>query len=131
MISKKNVLLYCRATGDEQIVCSSLAMQEKKMREYCDNNGYEIIGVFHENSSAITFDMERPMIKQMYEYCKSNKGQIDKILSLEWGRYSRSLEGRFTGKRIFYDELGVEISAIESPICFTDTEWATTILSTF
>lgn len=131
MISKKNVLLYCRATGDEQIVCSSLAMQEKKLREYCDNNGYEIIGVFHENSSAITFDMERPMIKQMYEYCKSNKGQIDKILSLDWGRYSRSLEGRFTGKRIFYDELGVEISTIKSPICFTDTEWDTTILSTF
>lgn len=131
MTSKKNVLLYCGATGDEQFVCSSLEMQERKLREYCDSNGYEVVGVYHENSPALTFGTERPMIKKMYDYCKSNSGQIDKILSLNWGRYSRSLEGIFACKRIFYDELGVEINTIESPICFTDTEWATIIINSY
>ena len=49
------------------------------------------------------------------------------MLFLRWDRFSRNVEFAFTYKRKFYDELGVEINAIESPIDFKGSEWSTNL----
>ena len=49
------------------------------------------------------------------------------MLFLRWDRYSRNVEFAFAYKRKFYDELGVEINAIESPIDFKGSEWSTNL----
>ena len=46
------------------------------------------------------------------------------MLFLRWDRFTRNQEFAFTYKRKFYDELGIEINAIESPIDFKGTEWS-------
>ena len=120
-----NVLLYCRVSTDEQAEGCSLDFQERYLKAYCSNHGYNVLEkAYREDYSAKHYDLRRPEMKKMYQYCKKNKGKVNKILFLRWDRYARNVEFAFTYKRKFYDELGVEINAIESPIDFKGTEWS-------
>lgn len=122
-----NVILYCRVSTDEQADGCSLEMQEKYLRAYCNNHGYTIVGEkqpYKEDFSAKHHDLRRPVMKRLFEYCKKHKHEIDKVLFLRWDRFTRNLEFALTYKRKFYDELGIEINAIESPIDFKGTDWS-------
>ena len=122
-----NVILYCRVSTDEQADGCSLDMQERYLRAYCTNHHYNIVGEeqpYKEDYSAKHYDLRRPKLRQIYDYCKRHKHEVDKVLFLRWDRYSRNVEFAFTYKRKFYDELGIEINAIESPIDFKGTEWS-------
>ncbi len=120
-----NVILYCRVSTDEQADNCSLDIQEQRLRAYCLAHDYTIEAVKKEDYSAKHFDLKRPEMKSIYEWCKKNKGKVNKILFLRWDRYARNVEFSFAYKRKFYDELGIEINAIESPIDFSGTEWST------
>ena len=119
-----NVILYCRVSSDEQAEGCSLNEQERQLRSYCTINGYNVIDVYKEDFSARKYDLNRPEMKKIYEYCKKHRGKVQKILFLRWDRYARNVEFAFAYKRRFYDELGIEINAIESSIDFQGTEWA-------
>ena len=119
-----NVILYCRVSTDEQREGSSLEVQEQYLRAYCANQNLNIIDVYREDFSAKDFSLQRPEMKKIYDYCRKHKGQVSKVLFLRWDRYARNVEFAFAYKRKFYDELGVEINAIESPIDFSGTEWS-------
>lgn len=122
-----NVILYCRVSTDEQADGCSLDMQERYLRAYCDNHHYNIIGEeqpYREDYSAKHYDLRRPKMKQLYNYCRKHRHEVDKVLFLRWDRFTRNLEFAMTYKRKFYDELGIEINAIESPIDFEGTEWS-------
>ena len=119
-----NVILYCRVSTDEQREGSSIEVQEQYLRAYCSNRGFNVVDVYKEDYSAKDYDMKRPEMKKIYDYCRKHKGLVSKVLFLRWDRYSRSVEFAFAYKRKFVDELGVEINAIESPIDFSGTEWA-------
>ena len=119
-----NAILYCRVSSDEQAENCSLEVQENYLRSYCANHGFSVVAVYREDYSAKHFDMRRPEMKKIYDYCRKHKREVDKILFLRWDRYSRNVEFAFTYKRKFYDELGIEINAIESPIDFKGTEWS-------
>lgn len=118
-----NVLLYCRVSSDEQAENTSLDFQEDSLRKYCERNHFNVIGVYREDYSAKHCDLKRPKMREMYNYCKSHKGSVNKILFLRWDRYSRNVGFAFEYQRRFA-ELGVEINAIESPIDFNGTEWS-------
>lgn len=123
---KTNVILYCRVSTDEQADGCSLDVQEQRLRAYCNSHDYTVIGEARkEDFSAKHSTLQRPVMKSIYEWCKKHKGEVDKILFLRWDRYSRNVEFAFAYKRKFYDELGIEINAIESPIDFKGTEWST------
>ena len=122
-----NVLLYTRVSTDEQTDGCSLDMQERYLRAYCNNHQYNIIGEeqpYKEDYSAKHYDLRRPKLKKIYDYCRKHRNEVDKILFLRWDRFTRNLEFALTYKRKFYDELGIEINAIESPIDFKGTEWS-------
>ena len=119
-----NVILYCRVSSDEQAEGCSLDEQERQLRSYCTISGYNVIDVYKEDLSARKYDLNRPEMKKIYEYCKKHRGKVNKVLFLRWDRYARNVEFAFAYKRRFYDELGVEINTIESPIDFQGTEWA-------
>lgn len=127
MEKKTNVILYCRVSSDEQKDNNSLNVQEECLRNHCNYHKYNVVGVYREDYSAKHPDLRRPQMKAIYEYCKKNKGEVDKLLFLRWDRFSRNGEFAYTYKRKFYDELGVEINAIESPIDFEGSEWSTSL----
>lgn len=118
------VLLYCRVSTDEQAEGSSLEVQESYLREYCAKKNYEIINVYKEDYSAKSFELNRPEFKKLYDYCRKHRHEVDKVLFLRWDRYARNVEFAFAYKRKLYDELGIEINAVESSIDFTGTEWS-------
>lgn len=121
-----NVLLYCRVSTDEQGEGTSIEQQESFLRAYCNNRSYNIIApAYREEFSAKSHTLDRPEFKKMYEYCRRHKTEVNKILFLRWDRYARNTEFAFTYKRKIYDELGIEINAIESPIDFGGGDWAT------
>ena len=111
---KKNVILYCRVSSDEQALGGSLDFQEQSLRTYCEIKGYNIVGEpYREDYSAKDFN--RPKIKEIMKFCKQNKGKVDAILFTRWDRYSRHLEFALTNRRYFLD-LGVEVNATENPL---------------
>ena len=70
-----NVLLYCRVSSEEQKTNGcSLEEQERQLRSYCQNCGYCVLGVYHEDYSACGPNLNRPEMKKMYDYCKKNRG---------------------------------------------------------
>ena len=123
-----NVILYCRVSTDEQADGCSLDVQERCLRAYCENHNYNIIGEeqpYREDYTAKHHDLRRPKMRKLYEYCRKHRHEVDKVLFLRWDRYSRNGEFAYKYKRKFYDELGIEINAIESPIDFEGAEWST------
>ncbi len=118
----KNVILYCRVSSDEQAENTSLDFQEESLRKYCARNEFDVVSVYREDYSAKHYDLKRPEMRRMYEFCKKNKAMVDKILFLRWDRYSRNVGFAFEYQRKF-SNLDIEINAIESPIDFGGTEW--------
>ncbi len=119
------VILYCRVSTDEQAEGCSLEMQERTMKTYCTNHGYEVIDVYTDDYSAKDYQLKRPGLKMLYEYCKNHQKEVDKVLFLRWDRFTRNVEFAMTYKRKFYDEMGIEINATENPIDFNAPEWST------
>ena len=123
----KNVILYCRVSSDEQKTNTSLDFQEKKLRQHCDKNGYNVIACYKEDYSAKHHDFVRPEMIKIRDYCKKHKREVDMILFLRWDRFSRNPEFAYMFKRIFLDEWGIEFNALESPIDFEATEWSSSL----
>ena len=120
------VLLYCRVSTDEQADGCSLDVQERFLRAHCANRGYEIIGEpYKDDYSAKGYQLKRPELKRLFEYCRKNPDKVDKVLFLRWDRFTRNAEFGLTYKRKFIDEMGIEINAIENPINFDTPEWST------
>ena len=69
----KNVILYCRVSTDEQADGCSLDMQELYLRRYCTDKEYNIIDIYKEDYSAKHYDMRRPEMARLYNYCKKHK----------------------------------------------------------
>ena len=111
---RKNVILYCRVSSDEQALGGSLDFQEQSLRTYCEIKGYNIVGQpYGEDHSAKNFN--RPKIQEIMKFCKKNKGKVDMVLFTRWDRYSRNLEFALTNIRYFKD-LGIEINSTENPL---------------
>ena len=123
----KNVILYCRVSSDEQKTNTSLEFQEKKLRRYCEDYGYNVIACYHEDYSAKHHNFKRPEMIKIKEYCSKNKQNVDLILFLRWDRFSRNPEFAYMFKRLFMDEWGIEFNAIEGRIDFESTEWSTAL----
>ena len=122
-----NVILYTRVSTDEQADGMGREAQERYLRAYCTNHDYNIVGdeqPYKEDYSAKSHELDRPELMKVYKYCKKHKGQVNKLLFLRWDRFTRNVEFAYTYKRKFYDELGVEINAIEAPVDFTRPDWA-------
>lgn len=122
----KNVILYCRVSSDEQAYGTSLDFQHESLENYCQKRGYHIVDVKREDYSAKHHDMRRPAMKSIYEYCKKHKGKIDSIFFLRWDRFTRSAEFAFRYIREF-NEMGVYVNSIETPIDFNSPDWSTLI----
>lgn len=122
-----NVILYTRVSTDEQADGMGREAQERYLRAYCTNHDYNIVGdeqPYKEDYSAKSHELDRPELMKVYKYCKKHRGQVNKVLFLRWDRFTRNVEFAYTYKRKFYDELGIEINAIEAPIDFTRPDWA-------
>ncbi len=109
-----NIICYKRVSTDDQADRGfSLQHQERMLRQYCEINGYNIVGMYTEDFSAKTFD--RPEWKKILSYIKQNKKQVDLVLCLRWDRFSRNLYDALTTIKDL-TKLGIKVNTIEQPL---------------
>lgn len=111
---QKKAILYIRVSTDEQAEKGhSLQHQEERLRNYCLQNGIEVLQLFKEDYSAKTFD--RPEWKKVLIYLKSNKEQADLVLFLKWDRFSRNAPEAYNMISVL-NKLKAEPQSIEQPL---------------
>ena len=85
----KRAVIYCRVSTKEQTKNLSMSTQLSKCRDYCDRNGFDVARVFDDGGeSAKTAD--RTAFKEMLEFCRVNKKQVDVVIVYNMSRFARN-----------------------------------------
>lgn len=109
----KIAVCYIRVSSEEQVKNYSLGNQADKCKEYCKNNGYELLKIFRdEGKSAVS--LVRPALIELLEYCKQNKGKVTAVIIYKIDRMSRSTYDYLEIKRRLAS-YGVTIVSITEP----------------
>ena len=125
---KQNVVIYCRVSSDEQgEFGASLAVQKENLTNFCNRNGYNIVMEVQESHTAKHYYMKRPLLKEVYNFCKKNKRRSPMLLFLKWDRYSRNLEFAMQHIRIMREEYKLELNSVENYVDFKSPDWPTLI----
>lgn len=115
-----NCLIYTRVSTDEQALKGySLPHQKSVLELYCEHRGLNILHHFQEDYSAKNFN--RPVFKEILQYIKVNRKNIDLFLITRWDRFSRNVEEAYRVIREFREQ-GIEINAVEQPLDFSQPD---------
>src|SRR4051812_28583046 len=106
---KKGAILYTRVSTDEQNNGYSPSDQKDKLYRYCQSSNIDIVGFYHDDESAKSFD--RPEWLRIIKFLKENKGLVDRIYFVKWDRFSRNVAEAYIAIRDLR-KLGVEAQAI-------------------
>jgi site-specific DNA recombinase len=86
-------LLYLRVSTKEQLQNLSMEVQEGRCREWCDRQGYEVAGVFHDDGvSART--VQRPAFQEMLAFIKAQHGAVGYVVVHDLSRFARNMENQ-------------------------------------
>ena len=118
-----NVIIYYRVSSNEQTLGASLDVQEERLRKFCNQMRYNIIDniPYREDESAKTFE-KRPVIQGIMNYIRKNKSRVNKLLFLQWDRYSRDIISASENLKELLKSR-VEPNAIEAPLDFNSDTW--------
>lgn len=120
---RKNVIIYCRVSSDEQKKGSSLEVQEERLVRECERRGYNIIDIPHwEDESGKAFT-KRPIISNILQYIKKHSSEVDMLLCLRWNRFSRVVSQGTKVVEDLKDIYHVEVNAIEEHIDYNSSSW--------
>ena len=120
---RKNVIIYCRVSSDEQACGSSLEVQEERLVRECERKGYNIIDIPHwEDESGKTF-VKRPIMTNILKYIKKHNHEVDMLLCLRWNRFSRIVSQGTHVVEDLKDIYHVEVNAIEEHIDYSSSSW--------
>lgn len=96
----KRAVINLRVSDPKQIAGTSLETQELECRRFCEQQGYKVVDLLRfEGISAEKSNTER--IKELFEYCKGNKGNFDVMVVYKVSRFARSKEHHFWLKSQF------------------------------
>ena len=101
------------STEDQKDFGYSLAAQEEMLRRWCVATNRQVIKVYVEDHSAKTLD--RPQFKELMEFVRTHKDEIDEILFVKWDRFTRNTGDAYNMIK-YFAKLGVTVNAVEQPI---------------
>jgi site-specific DNA recombinase len=109
-----NALIYCRVSTEEQAEQGySLDAQEKFCRDFAQNNGYDIAGVFRDEGKSGT-NLDRPALKDVLAKCQQDKS-IRALIVQETDRLARNTKDHLTIKALL-QKSGVKIISVAQPM---------------
>ncbi|TRX71532.1 recombinase family protein [Carboxylicivirga sp. M1479] len=82
----KNVIIYSRVSTKKQDTSSSTLMLKK---HYSNNKEYNILKIYEEKKSGKLPIFDRPIYKEMMEYIRTNKDDVDEVGIHEISRFGR------------------------------------------
>jgi DNA invertase Pin-like site-specific DNA recombinase len=104
-------LLYLQVAAEEVTNPEySIASQEKQLRDHCNANDIEIVGVYSDITNIST--IERPGFKSLIEWIKQNEYVADLILITQWQKIMRNVD---EAKAVLHgmDEVSIYAEAID------------------
>ena len=114
------VVIYTRvSTEDQKENGFSLQDQERRIRKYCNEQGFDIIAHYQDDYSAKDFN--RPQFQKMLSDLKDKRIKPSHLICLRMDRYSRNLEETLIMTKVL-KELKVEVFFIEGNIDLSTPE---------
>lgn len=108
----KTAVAYIRISIKDQS-SYSLEGQERTIRDYCQRNELELIGLFKDDGeSSYTFD--RPDFKKLEAFLKKNPG-VDYLVALDYDRFSRNLAEALMKIKELKTKFGIQVLATTDP----------------
>ena len=116
---KKNAVIYCRVSTDEQVENLSLSTQRQRAITYCTQNNWQVVEVFQdEGKSAKT--TQREEFQRMLLYCNDQANQIGFVVVNDLSRFSRNASDLMV-TRVQLWEAGVAMRSVTENIDETST----------
>ena len=97
----------------------SLRHQEEKLRNYCFEQGYNILQLYKEDYSAKTFN--RPTFKRFFSFCKRRSNKLDMLIFTKWDRFSSNAGEALQMVKDFH-RMGVVVHSTDQPIDLSISE---------
>lgn len=119
--NSKQAIAYIRVSSEEQVDNFSLGTQEKICRQEAERKGLTIIKVFKEEGKSAKNITGRPMLKELLEFCRKNKKDIDALIVYRLDRISRQLQD-YLSIRKKLGEYGITILSASEPTGNSPTE---------
>jgi DNA invertase Pin-like site-specific DNA recombinase len=107
-------IIYSRVSSKEQIEGTSLASQETACYEYARDKGFHVIRVFREEGESAKF-ADRTQLLQLIDFCRANKGTIERLLVWKVDRFARNVTDHFNVKATLA-KYGIHIVSVTEPI---------------
>lgn len=107
-------IIYIRVSSEEQVKGTSLENQDELCRNYCQNKGIEIVGVFREEGASAK-TAQRAQFLRAIEFCRKNKNKIDAFVVYKVDRFARNTEDHFYVRKMLI-EYGVTLHSVTEPI---------------
>ena len=102
---------YIRVSSADQVDGHSLEAQERAIREYCKNRGWELVKVYREEGKSAHTDSihKRPVLRQLLDDCP--KGMFEVAVVHGMDRWARNMQVAIASMSILGRE-GVELKSV-------------------
>lgn len=123
---------YVRVSTEEQVHGTSLNMQERACLDFAHANGYKLKreNIFRDEGESAKAT-NRPQLLAMLEFCRQNKGKVDKCIVWKLDRFARNSEDHVM-LRLILRKSGVTLVSVTEPIDDSPTgKLMETVLSGF
>jgi site-specific DNA recombinase len=105
---------YARVSTDEQArENNSLAMQQKRIATFCQQNEIPVLRIFQESESART--MDRPGLTDLLNYCRVNRKNISRFVVCDLSRLARNVHDQ-AQIIVSLKQLGITVDSIDEPL---------------
>jgi site-specific DNA recombinase len=110
----KGAVGYARVSTDEQArENNSLALQEKRIATYCEQNSIPVSRIFKTSESA--WDVDRPSLDAAVTFCRQNRTKISHFIVSDLSRLSRNVQVQ-AGIIVSLKQLGIQLISIDEPL---------------
>lgn len=117
----KKAVIYLRVSTEEQVDNFSLDTQEEICRREAQKRNYDVIEIFREEGRSAKSIIGRPVLINLLEYCRKNKGRIQAVFVYRLDRISR-ITADYLAIRKKLAENGVSIISSTEPTGDSPTE---------
>jgi site-specific DNA recombinase len=114
-LESKKALAYIRISSDRQINGESPETQKHSIENYAKNNSIQIVKTFFDEAVSGK-NTERPELKNMIDYAKRHKHEIDHVIVYKMSRASRDMASYFTGFMLPLKALGISVRSATEQI---------------
>lgn len=107
-------VIYCRVSSAEQVLGTSLEMQERLCKEYAARENMEVRKVFVDKGESAK-SADRTEFQKAIAFCADKKNKIDHFVVYKLDRFARNQEDHVTVRAILR-KFGTSLRSVTEPI---------------